>query len=174
VVNRRSAPRPLNANTLADAKEQLKSLGGFGAGLGQLLDAVAKISDGAEQGQKDGSFSIGGPKSPLRGSYSMRVGSLSDVTPKRRAAPVPRAQAAAPASRFTPSLFETSDGAMIVAEVGALGEADVTMTVAQDGLSIIIATPDDEAELTLPRAAMSESRVAIVNGIMTITLSWRV
>jgi hypothetical protein len=173
VLNRRPPARTLDSQSLAQAKEQLKSLGGLGAGLGQLLETVAKLSE-AGGDTKDGSFSIGGPKSPLRGNYSMRVGNLSDITPQKRAKPAPRNQtAAAKASTFTPSLFESADGVMVVAEVGGLKADLITVTASDDGTALNVSTPDEQSVVTLSRAIDAGSiQTAIVNGIMTANALW--
>jgi hypothetical protein len=161
--NHRSAPRPLNNKSLADAREQLKSLGGFGAGLGQLLETVAKLS---ETSHENGEFSIGGPKSPLRGSYNMRVGSLSDITPQKRAKVSPRNTARAasvPAAEgFVPNIFETATGVMIVA-----------VEVSADGIGITLSTPDHSATAQLSRAIDPNSLdIAVVNAILTVNAIW--
>jgi hypothetical protein len=173
VLNRRPPARTLDPQALAQAKEQLKSLGGLGAGLGQLLETVAKLSE-AGSDTKDGSFSIGGPKSPLRGNYSMRVGNLSDITPQKRAKPAPRNQATAPkTSTFMPSLFESADGAMIVAEVGALKADLIHVTASHDGTVLTVSTPDEQSDITLSRAVdMQSIQTNIVNGIMTANALW--
>jgi HSP20 family molecular chaperone IbpA len=173
VLNRRPPPRTLDPQSLAQAKEHLKSLGGLGAGLGQLLETVAKLSE-AGSDTKDGSFSIGGPKSPLRGNYSMRVGNLSDITPQKRAKPTPRNQAAAPkASTFTPSLFESAEGVMIVAEIGALKPDLISVTASDDGTTLTVRTPDEESVITPSRAIDAGSiQTTIVNGIMTANALW--
>jgi hypothetical protein len=173
VLNRRPPARGVDPQALAQAKAQLKSLGGLGAGLGQLLETVAKLSE-AGGDTKDGSFSIGGPKSPLRGNYSMRVGNLSDITPQKRAKPVARNQtAAAKASNFTPSLFESADGAMIVAEVGALKPDLISVTASDDGLSLTVSTPDEASVITPSRSVDAGSiQTSIVNGIMTANALW--
>lgn len=173
MLNRRPPARTLDPQSLAQAKEQLKSLGGLGAGLGQLLETVAKLSE-AGGDTKDGSFSIGGPKSPLRGNYSMRVGNLSDITPQKRAKPAPRNQtAAAKASTFTPSLFESADGVMVVAEVGGLKADLITVTASDDGTALNVSTPDEQSVVTLSRAIDAGSiQTAIVNGIMTANALW--
>jgi HSP20 family molecular chaperone IbpA len=173
VLNRRPPPRTLDPQSLAQAKEQLKSLGGLGAGLGQLLETVAKLSE-AGSDTKDGSFSIGGPKSPLRGNYSMRVGNLSDITPQKRAKPSPRGQSAAPkTSTFTPSLFESADGVMIVAEVGALKADLINVTASNDGTVLTISAPDEQSDVTLSRAIdMTSIQTSIINGIMTANALW--
>lgn len=174
MLNRRPPPRSLDPQSLAQAKEQLKSLGGLGAGLGQLLETVAKLSE-ASSDTKDGSFSIGGPKSPLRGNYSMRVGNLSDITPQKRAKPVARNQAAAApkASTFKPSLFESAEGVMIVAEVGALKADLISVTASDDGLSLTVSTPDEASVVTLSRSVDAGSiQTNIVNGIMTANALW--
>jgi HSP20 family molecular chaperone IbpA len=173
VLNRRPPARTLDPQSLAQAKEQLKSLGGLGAGLGQLLETVAKLSE-AGGDTKDGSFSIGGPKSPLRGNYSMRVGNLSDITPQKRAKPAPRNQtAAAKASTFTPSLFESADGVMVVAEVGGLKADLITVTASDDGTALNIGTPDEQSVVALSRNVDAGSiQISIINGIMTANALW--
>jgi hypothetical protein len=172
--NHRSAPRPLNNKSLADAREQLKSLGGFGAGLGQLLETVAKLS---ETSHENGEFSIGGPKSPLRGSYNMRVGSLSDITPQKRAKVSPRNTARAasvPAAEgFVPNIFETATGVMIVAETGAFGRDAIAVEVSADGIGITLSTPDHSATAQLSRAIDPNSLdIAVVNAILTVNAIW--
>ncbi len=173
MLNRRPPTRGVDPQALAQAKEQLKSLGGLGAGLGQLLETVAKLSE-ASGDTKDGSFSIGGPKSPLRGNYSMRVGNLSDITPQKRAKPVARNQAVAPkASTFTPSLFESAEGVMIVAEVGALKADFISVTASDDGQSLTVSTPDEESVITLSHGVeVGSIQTNIVNGIMTANALW--
>jgi hypothetical protein len=172
--NHRSAPRPLNNKNIADAREQLKSLGGFGAGLGQLLETVAKLSEASNESRE---FSIGGPKSPLRGSYNMRVGSLSDITPQKRAKVSPRNTAhtaSVPlAEGFVPSIFETVTGVMIVAETGAFGRDAIDVQVSIDGTVITLSTPDHSATASLPRAVDPNSlEVAVVNAILTVNAIW--
>ncbi|MEM8725690.1 MAG: hypothetical protein AAGE86_09240 [Pseudomonadota bacterium] len=176
-----SAPKRADQASIAEAKDKLKALGGLGEGLGKLLEGVAELSEKGGS-TKDGEFSIGGPDSKLKGAYRMKFGTLEDAAAERaRQAARPKkpvkpfeASSESVADGFAPNLFETAQGAMIVAEVGAHGEDQVSVIVNEERRGAVVTTPDASAAIDFSKAVCEESlSVTIVNGIMTANLDWK-
>ncbi|MEM7701925.1 MAG: hypothetical protein AAF251_08325 [Pseudomonadota bacterium] len=146
--------------------------------MGKLIDGLSELSETSE-GSREGEFSIGGPDRKLKGAYHMQFGSLEDRIAKRSNSakrPMPpvkpfKGEARPETAAFTPGIFESRTGAMIVFETT---DQNPSVTVTDDAKSAIVKRDDQSSSVAFSRAVEAQSlTVSVVNGIATANLAWK-
>jgi len=156
--------------------------GGLLKGLGNLIDAAAKLAETGEGMKKTGEFKLSGLEKikglkDIRGVYGINVRTLSDGSPQVQSFGNIKKTAKGPIVEEVREpivdLFEEEASVQIVAEMPGIEEGDITVTLTDDIVTIHAAGSRREYRkevLLLNPADESGMDWTYRNGILEITI----